>query len=361
MKKITLKDIAREVGTSVVTVSRVINKNDMKAASPETVKHILEIVDKTGYSSKTINSSVQGAEAVQMRNSVGIILCSSKEDKFTHSFYAEIYNGIHEALTRENFTIDFYYTLPEVDYSISANENVFSPNNENLILIDEFGVIYEPNIRLLNKIKAKFKNTVSLCINNGAVPNDMVYVDGYEAACSAVQRLIDSGRRRILLMGGNNAEYILKPEEADSYIDARFNAYKNTLLKNGLKLEEQLVCNASWDSQTAYNILDTTIKRNIKIDAIFAADDMMAIACLKALHDNRVRVPEDVAIIGFNDLEVSSYSHPSLTTVHIPRREMGRAAAEVIMLRSNGKLGLPLKASLPVSVVIRQSCGTGSK
>ena len=359
MGRITLKDIAREVGTSPATVSRVINKNDMKAASPETIQHILTIMSKMGYNAKAKLSANSEDEIFGLKsNGVGVVLCSPMENKYTHSYYSEIYFGIKEALFKENYNIEFYYTIPEIGGSQAVYDSVFSSSCDKLILLDEFNIIDYAGKSLANYIKAKFKNIISVSINYNSIENDLVYVDSYKSVRDSIQKLIDSGRRNILLMGGNSAELILDSEVNNNYfLDSRFIAYKDAVLQNGLRFDKSLVHDAQWMSQLAYSKLDNAIKDRVEFDAIFAADDMMAISCLKALHDNHISVPDDVALIGFDDLEVSSFSHPSISTIHVPRRELGRIAAQILMLRSTDRISLPMKVLVPTTFIIRESCG----
>lgn len=354
--KIKLIDIANEVGISVSTVSRVVNGKDLKSASPDTVKKIRDAIDKLGYVPQ--QNTMTNLEKAKKQSDfsivkVGVILGSSREDKYNHSFFSQIYKGIEEALHREGYVVDFYYTIEEIMKTPIVYHSIMSSNVNALIIIDEMGQMG------FVEIKKKFQYIVNISTQNyPLIKNDYVLVDAYDMLKEVLNELIRTGRKRIVLLGGNYVRDILPGTSPNLlFRDRRYAAYSDALVENGYTLESELIYDAEWDAQKAHNITEEIINRGVFFDAVFAADDMMAVACLRVLQNKGVRVPDDVAVVGFDNLPVSAYSTPPLSTIHIPREELGKTAVQILKLRMENKLYCPVKVHLPAELIIRESCG----
>ena len=344
-KKVTLSDIARESGTSVSTVSRVINKNDLKCASDVTIKKIFKAIQELGYSR---NDNEQKSE--KSNNAVGVILGSGKEDKYNHSFYSQIYKGLEEKLIQRGFYIDFYYTTEEINQNNGVIESIMDSAANSLVVIEELGQ------NAVDEIKRRYDNVINIGMNNlDTIKNDFICVDTYKTTKTMLEKFIKKGLTKIVLMGGGHADYILSTKPYADLIDERFIAYRDAILINGIELNKDLIYDAEWDPHKAYEIMNDIIKRKVTFDAVFAADDMMAVACLKALLDNGIKVPQDCMIVGFDDLPISTFSNPQISTIHIPRYEMGSVAADMLYIKQNNMLGTPVKIVLDCNFEQRET------
>lgn len=192
---------------------------------------------------------------------------------------------------------------------------------------------------------------VSIGLSLEGVPS--VLPDNYGGMWDAVLHLIEvHGCRRIA--------YIRGPE-GHPEADERYRAYRDVLSERGLPFDPELVAPGSFDAVGAVRAGAAAIsllldKRKVDFEAIVAANDNMALSALAALQARGVRVPDDVAVVGFNDQEGSGYVMPPLTTVSLPIQEQGRQAAEMVLALLAGE-EIPEQVVLPAKVVVRQSCG----
>jgi DNA-binding LacI/PurR family transcriptional regulator len=178
-------------------------------------------------------------------------------------------------------------------------------------------------------------------IGESAVP--YVDVDHFGGVCRAVEHLVSRGRRRIATIAG--------PQDMVAGID-RLAGYRTTLSAAGLPQLETL---GDFTRESGIQAMRALLAKDPALDAVFAASDMMAHGALIALKDAGRRVPSDVAVIGFDDFDISRYSEPPLTTVRQPIADMGRTMARQLLGFINGSADLPTSVVLPTELVVRGS------
>lgn len=169
----------------------------------------------------------------------------------------------------------------------------------------------------------------------------------YELTC----HLLDSGRRRIA--------FISRPL-AKLDTTRRFEGYLQALKDRGLAQDPELHVETNCTLEGGYKAMELLLSLRSRPDAVFAYNDVMAIGALNALNAHGIQVPDEIALVGFDDIDAASYTYPPLTTVALPKKEMGEWAVETI-LRTIDKGETPKKVILPTRVVIRQSCGWKKK
>jgi LacI family transcriptional regulator len=173
-----------------------------------------------------------------------------------------------------------------------------------------------------------------------------VTVDNVRAAEEATEHLIRLGRRRVAHITGNMTI-------ADAH--DRLQGYKNAVTRAGLPVDPDLIAEAHFNRTAGYEATKRLLPH--KPDAIFAAGDTIALGVLQAAHEAGVRVPDDLALIGFDDVDVASHSFPLLTTVRQPIVEKGAAAAKLLIDLIQNQVEGPQHILLKTELVIRQSCG----
>jgi len=184
-------------------------------------------------------------------------------------------------------------------------------------------------------------------IENLHVP--MVHVDNVAAAMEAVTYLIGQGHERIAHLTGPLDEHLGA---------ARLEGYRQALTNAGLPVDPELIVPADFSLEAGHEKTAALISRGVSFSAIFASSDQMAIGAAGALRENGLRIPEDVSLVGFDDTLIASVFYPPLTTVHQPRREIGRAAMRMMIETldspdpADGSIANQL---FPASLVIRQS------
>jgi len=168
-----------------------------------------------------------------------------------------------------------------------------------------------------------------------------------------VEHLIQvHGKRRILFLRG-------PVHQEDSY--RRETGYKSALAANGIPFDENLILNGEFERDIAFHVLDDFISNGNRVafDAVFTGDDDAAIGALRALHKHGYRIPEDVAVVGFDDLGFASFLNPPLTTVRAPTESVGRIATEKLFtLLENSDSNEAIV--LPTEIIYRRSCGCQS-
>jgi LacI family transcriptional regulator len=179
----------------------------------------------------------------------------------------------------------------------------------------------------------------------GSYPLDNLYVDNVAAAQTAVSYLISRGHTRIGMIAGQYGP-----------ADYRIQGYRQALLDHGLPLDETLVQGGAFAEAGGYQSMQALLRLSPRPTAVFAANDLMAMGALLALREAGLRVPEDMAVMGFDDIPTAKLVHPPLTTVTQFQQQLGRRAAEMLFERLNGNaLETGRCEEMPYSLVMRES------
>lgn len=312
--RITIKDIARELNISTSTVSRALA--DKWDVNPDTRKAVLELAEKWHYKPNPISISLKQQQSMF----VGVII-----PEFVKSFFPEIIMGI-ESVLRPNG----YHALICQSNESSEIELINLKALESK-MVDGF-IISVTGSENYNYFKELIATNFPVVFFNRVCPGldvSQVVIDDYKWAYQAVKYLIDSGYKRIAhLAGPDDLELAL--ERKHGYIDA--------LRKHGIDVDEDLIvpCGIQMERGVmgAHRILNMTNRP----DAIFAINDPVAIGAMKTLQRNGVKVPEDIAIVGFTESKMAMIVEPNLTSIEQPTFEMGKMAAELLLeqIKNNG-------------------------
>ncbi len=270
---------------------------------------------------------------------VGLLLNNLHND-----FFVPLLNGI-EAVVRKKG-----YNLIIATYRADSRNNVpapIGPHNTDGLLVFSDGLVDEDLIRLHS---SGFPIVLVHRTPPPSVNIPSVTVENVEITHKLVDHLITvHGRRRILFMRG-------PLHQEDSY--RRETGYKSALEANGIPFDEHLILNGEFERDVAYGVLDTFMKNGGRgsFDAVFTGDDDAAIGVMRALHKHNINIPDEIAVIGFDDLGFSSFLNPPLTTVRAPTEDVGRTAIEKLfdLLEDHPSDEVIV---LPTEIIIRRSCG----
>lgn len=331
----TIKDVALKAKVSIATVSLVIHNNNR--ISPETKKKVLKVIKQLDYHpSKSARDLVS-----QKTGNIGFILT---DDHFlrTEPFYTRIFLGT-EFEARDS---GFYILLTTVASDYSEND----PLPRFILDRSVDGVIIAgkvPHI-LIDRI-AKYKLPlifVDYVLDNEEYP--VVLIDNIQGGILATNHLIENGHKNIAFIGGD----IQHPS-----IYNRLMGYSRALENAGIKHNEKYIHTTSPypDRQNGYDAAKTLFKKNKNITAVFACNDAMAIGAMHFLKDNGYSVPQDVSIIGFDDVEVDLLLDPPLTTIRVPKIDLGTEAFRLMMEVLKNKNTNGKKILVPVELIIRKS------
>ena len=337
----TIRDVAKLAQVSTATVSRVLNNDSTYKMKNETREKVWEAVTKLNYktsSAAKIKSKKVDHISIKSEIKIGCVL-SVTEKKYNDPYFMSILNGIETRLVEKGYEISFVKTGHELE----DKQKLFTTFSEpvtGLILM----------VPLSNESYEFIKNQVPYIVGIDTKRNDIdnVGYDHYHVACMAVQHLIEQGHRNIGYIGGGGPTKNLKDSE-------RYKGYYSTLLTAGLTVKPEWVIDCCWDEDICIEKMNYLIQTNNYPSAFFAGSDLMAMAALSCLYDNCISVPDDIAIIGLSNIEVSKYSNPPLTTFDVPTKEIGMVAVDLLLARMNGDNLLPKKVILPTSLIKRSS------
>jgi LacI family transcriptional regulator len=346
---VKLKDVAGLAGVSMTTVSRILNADKTLSVSKETEEKVWKAVHELGYKSNKGASSSSGKGSKHTKT-IGYILQGTKE-KFEDAFFSKIIHGIEQEIIAERLSLKFAYTVSDLEDAVIWH-NVLHSEVDGLVFIGEIPApYYDALVRQIPQCVGTF--TVSE--HN---PVDCIAVD-YEPAYKLVRKLIHAGHTDIAFIGGSH--YNKSPEDIGEGAffnqEARFQCYLKALYESGIPIRPEMIKDGNWDIETAYRKMTEILESGSTVTAVYAAGDRMAIGAMRAIQDKGLRIPEDISIASFDDIEMAKYVNPPLTTVDYPKEEIGRLAVSVLIenMAKDGPNELPRKILLPSRIIERAS------
>jgi LacI family transcriptional regulator len=330
---VTIYDVARQARVSVATVSRYINQN--APVSFEVADRLERVMTELRY----VPHAAARHLASKKTRAVGLLLNNLQND-----FFVPLLNGV-EAVVRQKG-----YNLIIATYHASNRDQILpplGPHNTDGLLVFSDGLVDDDLVRLNSK---GFPIVLVHRTPPPGVAIPGVTVENIEITKAVVNHLIQvHGRKRILFLRGPH-------EQEDSRL--REAAYRSALQANGIDVDENLLLSGEFERDIAHTVMNDFLDREkqVAFDAVFTGDDDAAIGVLKSLHEHQMRIPEDVAVIGFDDLGFASFLNPPLTTVRAPTRKVGQIATErLFALLENHPANDVL--FLPTEIIFRRSCG----
>ncbi len=337
----TIRDVAKLAQVSTATVSRVLNNDSTYKMTDETREKVWQAVTKLNYkTSSAAKIKSKKTENISLRSDIKIgCVLSVTEKKYNDPYFMSILNGIESRLLEKGYEISFVKTGHELE-DRKKLFTAFSEPVSGLILM----------VPLSDESYGFIKNQVPYIVGIDTKRGDIdnVGYDHYNVAAMAVQHLIDKGHKNIGFIGGSGPMKNIKESQ-------RYKGYYSTIHSAGLTVNPEWVIDCSWDEDICIEKVNHLIKSNNYPTAFFAASDLMAMAALSSLYDNGISVPEEVAVMGLSNIEVSKYSNPPLTTIEVPTKEIGMVAVDLLLARMNGDKLLPKKVILPTCLVKRNS------
>lgn len=320
--------VAKMAGVSAATVSRVINGS--KPVSPETRRRVEDSIKRLGYRANAFGRSLSTGQSRLL-----LVLVPD----FANPYYAEIVSGAAAVARQSGYTllpVDLEESWSQGDGSLEAVYSSLTDGVINMVPITNEST-------MVDTARRKPWVNCSEFLPGSEVP--YVSIDHRQAACDAVQYLINRGHRHIALI--NSDERFL-------YARQRREGYELALHRAGIELRPELVRIAGATSylrgsQAAAALLATAQPPT----AVFAVSDMLAIGAIKAFRRAGMRVPDDIAVVGFDDIPIAEVFEPALTTVAQPMQALGAVAVELLLSRLSGVT--PVSRILPYTLTLRES------
>jgi DNA-binding LacI/PurR family transcriptional regulator len=328
----TLEAVARRAGVSRATVSRVVNGST--SVAPAIREAVTRAVDELGY----VPNQAARSLVTQRTESIALILPETANRVFSDDlFFPAIIRGVSVELEAADKQLVLMMAGSAASHD-RVERYAVSGHVDGVMFASMHGA--DPLPGTLSRLGIPV-----ICsgrpIGESTVP--YVDVDHFGGVRRAVQHLVDSGRRRIATIAG--------PQDMVAGID-RLAGYRTTLAEAGLACHEAI---GDFTRESGIQSMRTLLAEDPLLDAVFVASDMMAYGALQALRDAGRQVPSDVAVIGFDDFEISRYSEPPLTTVRQPIADAGRTMARQLLGFINGAADLPTAVVLPTELVVRES------
>lgn len=308
-----------------------------------TVRSALEILVENGLVEKQagVGTRVKELPLTQEQNtdSQNIIFILpkniNKADRIMEPFNSNLFYKIEKEIRKHGYSL-IYTTIGDED-------NLSDVLNGNNIR----------GIMFVSKIKERFYNEArradipTVLVNNYCEHCTSVMIDNEDGAYSAVKYLIEKGHKKIGVISGI-PDYVTSRE--------RYAGYKKALIEAGIEVEEQIKINGDWTFSGGYEAMSEILESETELPtAIFAFNDNTAFGAIKAIKEFEAQVPEEISIIGFDNIEQCEYMHPPLTSVNVDVKLIGKAASQHLLQSIQSRENLSMKIEIPTKLVVRES------
>lgn len=333
-KDVTIYDIARLLDLSPATVSRALN--DHPAINSNTKSLIASKAQEMGYRSNLFASNLRR----QRTNTIGVIV-----PRLDSSFMSTVLAGMEKVANESNYNLIISQSLESFKKEIANAKTMFDSRVDGLLVslasdtddLDHFSTFFRKGIPMIlfDRVMPQ-KN----CTN--------IVIDNLKAGYDATTHLIEQGCQRIMHVTGNTKRNV--------YAD-RLKGYKQALLEHGLPDGDDLIRVTNLTRQDGLDVADYIKQMASPPDGLFVSSDFCAVSCMGALQQQGFSIPNDIAVVGFNDDPVALVINPNLTTIHYPGQEMGEIAAQSLINHLNGLLRLSATNTILLNyeLLIRES------
>lgn len=333
-KEITIYDLARELNLSPATISRGLKNH--RAINKNTKKRIIDKAEEMGYRSNNFASNLRK----QKSQTIGVLV-----PQLNSNFIVSVLAGIEKITAVANYDIIIAHSSESGKKEVANANNLYHKRVDGLIASLAFDT---PD---LSHFQQFFKKDIPVVFFDRVEENSngaKIIIDNYRAAYEATQHLIDQGCKRIVHITGNLKRNVYYK---------RYQGYQDALRANNLAVDEQLVFIHELNKESSIAVAQQIANMDPLPDGVFSNNDFSAAICVQVFKEKRISVPDDIAVVGFNNDTISTISDPQLTTVNYPAIKMGEQAAMVLINHLNGSADSSLTDSVVLNseLIIRQS------
>ena len=327
-KRVSIIDVAKKAGVSIATVSRVINRNG--GYSKETEERVRKTIEECGF---TPNVNAIGLRT-NRSNSIGVIV-----PDITNEFFARIIRELDASLLSRRYSL----------LVCNSNEDYMLENMHIKGLAEKYvdGIIYisgQNEIKKMNEIKNLPIVYIDRAPKNAEV---LILSDNETGGYLAGRELIQKGCRRILF---------LRDIRFASTVRSRKEGFVRALQEKGMAFNEELEMSCFPEYAEARVVMERLLKeKGCFFDGIFATNDMMALACVNVLTENQIKVPGQVKVVGFDNISLTQFTSPQITTIAQDTKELALHAADTILKMREDEEIKEKKTIIPVRLVVRET------
>jgi LacI family transcriptional regulator len=329
---IKLEDIAKETGFSISTVSRVLSNSNYPVSGTIREK-VLHVAATMGYEPNIAARSLR----TDRTETIGIIV-----DDLLSPFTPPIVRGIQDYLNENGFLSLIVNSDWDPDQEQAAIKTLLSRPVDGIIFVEYSHQTISDVLERSNKPRVFVHRLFGSPIKNSVVPDD------YYGAGLATEHLIRLGHHRI--------GYINGPENWHT-CRARLSGYRDMLARHNLLFDASLIQPGDWEIESGYAAAKNFLKHEKPPTAIFAANDSMALGAIYAIQDAGLRIPEDIAVVGYDNRNFTKTVRPRITTVSMPVIEMGGVAAELLLKQIAEGRKEEEEIKVKGQLIIRETCG----
>ena len=341
-KRVTSQDVAELAGVSRTTVSFVLNDVPGVKISEETRQRVLEAARQLNYYPASAARSLASGRT----NAIGLVLCQSPNSIFADAVLPEVIRGLGEVAQERGFRI-LLQSVGDVTHQEAYIALVREKYIDGLIVSGP----RSDDAQLPQLAKEGFPIVLLGQLNE--VNFNFVDVDNVGAARMATEHLITLGHQRIGLITNAPLQYTASRD--------RLRGYRLALEAHGLPYDDNLVRYGNFREESGYEAMTQLLALAERPTAMFVACDLVAFGAMEAIKEHGLAIPEDIAVVGFDDVRLANYVDPPLTTVHLPAYEQGRRAADLLISLISGEEVEETQVLLKTKLVIRESCGAKLK
>ena len=340
--KVRLKDIAQETGVSISTVSRILSGNGYRKEGDKNAQLVIDAAKRMGFFAKDSGHRmiVQG-DKIQQNYSIGCILTSAHET-FVSPFFSSMLAAIQQELSHWQDLIQ--YNLIVTSLTDPGFSHILKSENLDCAII--LGRTSQENIV---RLKETIPHLVYAGANKMNCSIDEVICDGYAGVQRAVEYFVGLGHRNIGFIGPVN-------QQPQLFNEHRFTGFTDALARSGLSVQPAHVVDAILTSTAGYEAAEKMLQTGNLPTAIFCANDTVALGAMRAFEDAGLHIPDDISLMGFDNIDMAQFVKPALTTISVPTWELGRLAVKVLMDRIETGRCYPLQVTLPFQLIERESC-----
>lgn len=338
-KRVTAKDVAEAAGVSRTTVSFVLNNAQGMRISEETRQKVLEAARTLNYHpDATARSMVKGKTFI-----LGFVVRQEPDKAYADLLLPEVMRGISEVAGKSGYHLLFKPVPPE-DNNNSITTLFLERQVDGIIVSGPLSDDRE----IVDLLKSNAPIILQGRIDDPRIPS--VDINNRKAAMKAVDHLIKLGHQRIAIITNASMQYSSSKD--------RLLGYQQSLLTAGLSYDENLVFHGDRTPDSGYHAMKKILSLSERPSAVFIASDTVALGSLNALYQEKIQVPDEMAIVGFDDIALSKHLSPPLSTIQIPAYELGWNAANLLIKWMENQDVPKEDFLLGTKLVIRESCGS---
>jgi LacI family transcriptional regulator len=326
----TIREVAESAGVSYATVSHVINNT--RLVSQETRERVLAAMDALNYRPNALARSLRQGKT----NTLGLVLPDS-----ANPFFAEISRSIEDEAFKKGYSVFLCNT------ELDTERELFYVDVLSKKQVD--GIVFVAAGDQADSLDFLVRRNMPVVMIDRDVPNvevDAVLTDNKLGGYLATRHLLELGHRRIACIAGPST---ITPSAE------RIIGYRKALEEAGISYDESLIIRGDYHAQSGMEITHSILKMDPRPTAIFCLNDLMALGALRAAAEAGCSVPQDLAIVGYDDLELAHFTNPPLTTIAQPKKEVGAQAISLLVDRISRKSRPPSRLVLPPELIVRRS------